>query len=133
MPFRDKFAGCPDCNEAMTSFSVIGSKYLVCPKCRGAWVSHPTLLELVRHMRLDAKLEMLSVEDDRDNASIQLSVSQDPPPGDSGRRCPTCNGRLAAQHIENINVDVCDTHGVWFDAEELQSVLYRISSASQDA
>jgi Zn-finger nucleic acid-binding protein len=208
----------------MTSFSVIGSKYLVCPECQGAWVSHPTLLELMRHMRLDAELEMWTVEDKRDDrlntskAAIRFSISKEgvpagellldqqiirlgklpschvhldhqtvrprhaviefsaervlvgalgskaptyvngeiidesvlhdgdllrigkfdlrialpsntnPPPRDSGHRCPTCNGLLSPQHIENINVDVCDTHGVWFDAKELESVLHRISS-----
>lgn len=212
----------------MTSFSVIGSKYLVCPECRGAWVSHPTLLELVRYMRIDARLEMWTVEDKRDQrdnmnkTAIRFSASQagvpigqylldqpiiklgklsschvqlshdsvsrmhavieftraaievidlgssagtyvngqkinksalddgdvlrlgeidlrialipreTPPRQDAKRRCPTCNGRLSSQHVEDINVDVCDSHGVWFDAEELQSVLHRIGSPAQD-
>ncbi len=47
--------------------------------------------------------------------------SSDGPP--SRHRCLDCQKQMAAKHIEEINVDVCDDHGVWFDARELQQVL----------
>jgi Zn-finger nucleic acid-binding protein len=40
----------------------------------------------------------------------------------AGRPCPDCQAPLARQIMHPCEVDVCPTHGTWFDAHELRAV-----------
>ncbi len=41
-------------------------------------------------------------------------------------RCVKCDGSLSTVHIDDVDVDQCDScAGIWFDAHELERVLRR--------
>ena len=47
--------------------------------------------------------------------------------GRGARSCLSCDTVLSGKYVEAIHVDVCESHGVWFDKDELQTLLYRVS------
>lgn len=117
MPFRDKRVHCIACAGFFADFRAVGCQFLRCERCEGAWVRHAVIRRLVSLMRSDAEVELM------DAATPDLK----------GKRelvCPTCDAALVSQELEGVHVDVCASHGLWFDADELQSVLHRISGAS---
>ncbi len=64
----------------------------------------------------------------RDNAVVEF-VLQAGDGSDEGkdRLCLSCDCVLSGRYLEEIHVDVCELHGVWFDEDELQEILHRIS------
>lgn len=76
----------------------------VCPGCRGAWVVSGTIAPLLepRFGPLDA-LPLVP----RPYAAL---------------RCPDCRSELERRRIADIEVDICEAHGVWFDHRELERV-----------
>ena len=40
------------------------------------------------------------------------------------RGCPRCSAAMATCTLLDVTVDRCDTHGVWFDRDELARALY---------
>ena len=43
------------------------------------------------------------------------------------RPCPVCGEALVAERKHDIEVDVCEEHGIWLDAGELETVVGRLN------
>ena len=114
MPFRDKRVACIGCDGTLTDFNAVGCHFLRCNRCKGAWVTHTMLERLCGLMRPNAVVEFV----------LRASTATD---GSNTPSCVSCDVVLSGRYIEEIHVDVCDAHGVWFDEDELQIVLLRIS------
>jgi hypothetical protein len=76
----------------------------------------------------------LSVEDVRDMASSMQSppapveIAGTPATDRSQLPCPTCTDPMDAVNVFGIPLDVCTKrHGIWFDANELSSLLFRVA------
>ena len=41
--------------------------------------------------------------------------------------CPTCREGMQLRSLYAVPIDICEKHGIWFDANELASVLMRAS------
>ena len=75
--------------------------------CGGAWLSEARLVEM---------------EQDMKGSLVVLPWS----PRDSEHRaCPVCTNEMLAVSLLEVALDRCPAHGVWFDANELASVLQR--------
>jgi Zn-finger nucleic acid-binding protein len=64
--------------------------------------------------------------DTANRAPVELAQMTDkitPTKDASGeRRCPECRQTLVRETIGNVEIDVCDDHGTWFDPRELEQV-----------
>ena len=45
--------------------------------------------------------------------------------------CPVCRARMVVERAHGVPIDVCPTHGVWFDLGELPALLDRVRSGAR--
>jgi Zn-finger nucleic acid-binding protein len=105
---------CPVCKSAMITLELAEVEIDHCVRCGGIW--------------LDAGELGLLVEDPARAQSLLASLPEDHAAGESARRCPICDGKMAkvvvAPSKPPMLIDKCRrSDGLWFDRDELQSVL----------
>jgi len=116
--FRDDFAPCPACKSALDP----QGRRLACAACGGVFVTETELAE------------MFVMMDENDKRSVEARLGRGLPgpevegpgftPGpEEDRMCPLCATKMLAVTLEDIPLERCVEHGIWFDAEELQKVL----------
>ncbi|MBI2084617.1 MAG: zf-TFIIB domain-containing protein [Candidatus Aenigmarchaeota archaeon] len=37
--------------------------------------------------------------------------------------CPVCKQRMQVKTIEDVKVDVCESHGIWLDKGEVEALM----------
>ncbi|MCS7238770.1 MAG: hypothetical protein NZ899_10950 [Thermoguttaceae bacterium] len=99
----------------------LGQKPLVeRPRCGGIWLSHGELAQLIR--RADSGIASNLQEPERSlsprrtyRASERVAYYP----------CPVCKQLMnrRCQYGTSVIVDICGRHGLWFDADELATVL----------
>ncbi len=87
---------CIDCNAEMKTSRCA---------CGGAWLSDAKLTEMAQ----DMKGSMVALP------WVARTGIQ--------RACPVCAKEMVTVSLLEVQLDRCADHGVWFDAEELQTVL----------
>jgi Zn-finger nucleic acid-binding protein len=75
--------------------------------CGAAWLADDKLISMAR-----------------DAAGVLVKLPWQDRTG-APRPCPVCTTNMLTVSIEDVALDRCPTHGVWFDPEELQKVLAR--------
>ncbi|MBA3818235.1 MAG: zf-TFIIB domain-containing protein [Deltaproteobacteria bacterium] len=100
--YRDHRLPCPVC--AASDLSFLGDRW-TCDECHGLLVEEAALAAMVMEL----------TEQPWDIPAIGGAVGP--------RRCPVCEGAMPRQLLEEVTVDRCATHGVWFDPQELETVL----------
>lgn len=147
MVYRDRFPNCFQCGIALKRFTVMSHAYGRCEECGGAWVEHAVLQGMVEEMREEAVPAMYEVKRRGDRRCLQcqqpmkvarlLGIEQ---------FLATLMNRHLPSFVEQLGgpdaltaalkvapfVDVCEDHGVWFDREELQTVLMAASGHAGD-
>lgn len=106
MAYRDEHEKCPRCGTDLTD-AVVG---LACTNCRGLWISPASVWEMAANMQTPPGI-------------IELPFAED-----SGRdklSCPTCRESMLLRSLYAVPIDICEKHGIWFDANELAAVLVR--------
>lgn len=103
--YKDQPLTCPVDNSELRFY---GDRY-ACDHCAGTFV-------------LDAAFEAMVMD-------ISKSPWDLPPPtGAQGSRgCPVCRTAMLTEDIEQVPLDRCPQHGLWFDAVELRVTLERAS------
>ena len=105
-----------------------GADMYTCDKCNGLWVDTTTLQKLVAE-RLKPSPLLGSGISAPPAPRVKLEAVQYAP-------CPICKNlmnRLNFAHASGVIVDVCTSHGTWFDADELRRVLEFIAAGGLDA
>ena len=46
-------------------------------------------------------------------------------------KCPVCATDMAVERLHGIAIDVCRTHGMWFDVGEAQLLVRRVESGER--
>ena len=115
--FRDTFDCCPRCGTALED----AGSARACRSCGGAFVEEPVLAEMILKMlppppRVFGRLEL-----------SELQRTGQP------LACPSCAGAMTPTAIHDVELDHCKKHGVWFDPDELQLMLYRVADPSKFA
>jgi Zn-finger nucleic acid-binding protein len=41
-------------------------------------------------------------------------------------KCPVCGAAMRTDRRNNVQIDVCDVHGIWLDAGELEAIVSSI-------
>jgi Zn-finger nucleic acid-binding protein len=105
---------CPACRRPFAGFGGSAGQLSECTGCGGQFVEHALLKELLERREV---LRGVVVNPPRANPLGQ-PVRYLP--------CPACRSVMNRKNFgdsSGIVVDVCTTHGVWFDAGELPRVL----------
>lgn len=103
-----------------------------CPACTGMWLSRESVERLVASHADDAIVLALAPGVGAASASRAKGVSQT---SVRYRKCPECSAlmnRVNYARISGIVVDVCKTHGTWFDAHELPALLEFVRQGGLD-
>lgn len=93
---------------------------LECGSCAGVWLGHPTFDALQERARREVVPEPLAAAP-RPEAGRPRS-----PEKVTYRPCPVCRKlmvRRAFAGSSGVVLDLCGTHGLWFDASELEATL----------
>lgn len=119
---------CPDCRKPMEGRTLGEVPVQTCPSCAGIWMEA-------------THLQTLAEARDRRHAALQLLPEAEGPGGpDLNRpvryhRCLVCDQVMNRQNyarISGIILDVCRTHGTWFERDELRRVLAFIDQGGLD-
>jgi Zn-finger nucleic acid-binding protein len=103
--YRDELEKCPRCSaDLVDAGSVRG-----CAACGGQWVPAQVLQDMAVNMQIVAK-------------PIRLRWQRDAKPKQV-LRCPTCGEPMETWKLYEVPIDRCATHGLWFDRDELMTVL----------
>jgi Zn-finger nucleic acid-binding protein len=111
---------CPRCHEALVAHLVGDIALDDCPRCGGTFVDRVTLERLLgerREARAEAILGAFSTGGDGPLPT---------PPGPLYVKCPDCGGVMNRKQFargSHVIVDVCRSHGSWFDAHELPRIV----------
>lgn len=96
---------CPRCFRPNVTMKLVTLKEgHGCVGCRGIWLSSEKI-----HWMTDGSLGQFG----------------DLSPGDDNTlpRCPVCERKLKPCHLTDVEIDVCDLHGIWFDPDELERLV----------
>jgi Zn-finger nucleic acid-binding protein len=105
---------CPRCQIGMKIVTVGTASLLECGQCEGIWVDADTLQQICADREKQA---FVSVTPSALNQPLQLERTIHYIP------CPICHelmNRVQFAKCSHIVVDVCSSHGTWFDKDELQ-------------
>lgn len=116
---RSELAGgeallCPRCRIGMKTVTVGTTSLLECGQCEGIWVDADTLQQISADREKQA---FVSAAPSGLNQPLQLEKTIRYVP------CPVCHelmNRVQFAQCSHIIVDVCSSHGTWFDKDELQ-------------
>lgn len=109
--YRDNNDLCPRCGTPLVQAGAARG----CEGCRGVWLP----AEDVRDMAARMQIPPTPVE------LIGTSANRQPLP------CPDCTEPMDTVDIFGIPLDLCKKrHGIWFDANELGSLLFRVAKPS---
>ena len=81
---------------------------LRCTRCEGAWVSEEALVAI-----LEQRASTL--------VSLPWATREDKP-----RPCAVCTQTMQTVDLGSVQLDRCAQHGVWFDANELTTLLRQV-------
>src|SRR4051812_26754395 len=115
---KDADLSCPRCSLALGRTVAREVPAAVCGRCAGIWLDRETFRELCDEPARYARL-----------FGPPLLVA---PSGDLARylSCPDCAELMHRKGFPkgaDIVIDLCMDHGVWFDQDELQRILARLS------
>lgn len=109
MMYRDNSDLCPRCGTPLVQAGAARG----CEGCRGVWLS----AEHVRDMAASMQTPPAPV----DLAGTKENAQALP--------CPDCTEPMETVRTFGVAIDVCKKrHGIWFDANELAALLFRIAS-----
>jgi Zn-finger nucleic acid-binding protein/catechol 2,3-dioxygenase-like lactoylglutathione lyase family enzyme len=116
---------CPRCEKQLVWMTTTQFGALVCPKCHGMWVERNTWDAVVRLTEQMGRSELA-----RPGASdsAKKAEAQDV-------ACLVCGTRCLRilSWAGGVEVDVCSPHGLWFDRDELQTILDDVARCAQQA
>jgi Zn-finger nucleic acid-binding protein len=104
--YRDEYERCPRCHVELIDTGSVRS----CTACRGQWATQAALMEMAAEMT-------------RPNPP---RVAFSPHQRAEQLACPSCGDGMGTWRYHSIELDRCEKHGIWFDRDELQHVLYAV-------
>ena len=128
--FEDTDLQCPSCDHSQLhsrQFEGQNFSFKECNSCAGIWVSN----EIFKHLEKEAKLKAISGMNEKNEIKYTTSNEKPANPKNFYRKCPYCEVMMNRKNYagsSGIVLDVCKTHGVWFDIHELDQIVNYIQS-----
>jgi Zn-finger nucleic acid-binding protein len=105
----------PDSKPLMQPFELRTIHLDECNKCGGVWLDNGTFDRILRDAQAQADaLSMLGVMKGIAERNVRYL------------RCPLCDQQMARHNYarrSGVIIDICPSHGLWFDNEELRRVV----------
>ena len=102
---------CPVCRVALSQAGYTER----CPKCTGAWIHEDALVGMMQ-----------------ERTSAMVFLPWQPRDRDQERSCAVCTKPMQAVSLGTVALDRCADHGVWFDPEELASLMKQAKAFKAD-
>ena len=119
---------CPRCRQDLTIANVGNQKVLECQACGGLWLDTPSFERICANSEnQSAVLGSTSIKP-IDLEALEAKVTYVPCP-----ECAQLMNRVNFAHCSGVIVDVCKSHGVWFDRDELSRIVEFIRSGGLEA
>lgn len=114
---------CPGCDGDVLHLIDVGEHRIEeCAACGGVFVEQTTLSRLVRERAVESEATVVDrPRTQRDKAVAEVTY----------RACPQCQKVMMRKNFgrsSGVIVDVCHSHGTWFDPDELTHVLEFVAS-----
>jgi Zn-finger nucleic acid-binding protein len=101
--YRDSEVSCPRCGVAL----IDAGSARACNECHGLWLEQVVLHHMVEQMQTPpAPISLTFAKHERTPLS-----------------CPECSDAMTTLKLQDVEIDRCEKHGLWFDRDELQIVL----------
>ncbi len=104
---------CPRCRDALTPGKARNVTLHACGHCGGVWVDPVCADRMLDAYEADA---LLLADRISQSAAKRTDTSHKRIP------CAVCDTPMRVRHLHGVDIDHCDDHGTWFDADELRSV-----------
>lgn len=114
MPFRARELRCPDCKESLATIRLQGHRADRCDRCQGIWFEPAAFFSLCLEHRPEAVPELMVHND-----------------GTPKRACPACAEDMEIAWMDFLQLDQCESHGIWLDDGELKRALDGDTGAEQ--
>ncbi|MCL1907812.1 MAG: zf-TFIIB domain-containing protein [Holophagaceae bacterium] len=108
---------CPNCKLAMEESILGDAKLHNCVRCGGSWLDSEVFENLSADREQRGRV-MLGLGSNVGSVAPETAITYRP--------CPICNklmNRLNYAKISGVILDLCKSHGVWFDKDELGAVI----------
>jgi Zn-finger nucleic acid-binding protein len=118
---------CPRCHVEMNAVALGSTSLQECPRCEGIWVDATALQQICADRERQAAVLGMPGPPPTSGPVTMEKVSYIP--------CPVCKqlmNRVNFAHCSNVVVDVCRTHGTWFDRDELRRVVEFIRAGGME-
>jgi len=108
---------CPRCHADLEKLSIGGTDMRGCAQCDGLWVNATTFADICAER--EKQSSVLGYLNNRTVRGQPLTKVNYVP-------CPDCKQLMNRNNFaraSGVIVDICKAHGVWFDADELPSII----------
>lgn len=113
----DDESDCPRCRSKLVVLDIDEISFRGCEKCDGLWIDGETFETVCAdHERQAAVLTFLNDRTHRGSSMTKISYVP----------CPDCGQLMNRNNFakaSGVIVDICKQHGVWFDADELPTII----------
>ncbi len=103
---------CPRCSVPMFSATANTTLALGCRRCGGIMIDRSSASKMVD----DSETQALAAQTAAASEAAAVDTSQE------GIPCPYCQLPMDHARLFGVDVDVCPTHGTWFDRDELRQI-----------
>lgn len=112
---------CPHCRRRLDTVRVEGVELSGCGRCGGIWLDNESARMLVARPQR-------TVADLANRASANASKALKP--REANPACPVCGATLERVRRFDLDLDLCNEHGTWFDSYELQTLTHKLLSVT---
>ncbi len=126
---RHTALNCPVCENEKLQHRCIGAQSLSiteCGRCAGMYLGQDVFRTLAQ----------TAIEKGQAPSGHNSPSPIQPQQGPMYRRCPECAQHMNRQNygrVSGVIVDICRQHGYWFDAHELDTILYWLRQGGAQA
>lgn len=109
---------CPDCRSALVARQAGAVGFSECPRCGGLFLTREAFDAVTKDAGARASVKSVEPEAASRDANLAAKFHY--------RKCPACSALMGRSNYaggSGIMVDVCRTHGVWFDRGELTAIV----------
>lgn len=124
--FEGDNADCPRCRGALEKLEIGETALLGCGKCDGLWIAPTTFEDICADA--EKRSAVLGFFEKREKRPPTLTKVNYVP-------CPTCSQLMNRSNFarsSGVIIDICKQHGVWFDADELPTIVKFIQNGGME-
>ena len=106
---------CPRCGATLQAISVAGTPLKQCPRCGGLWVG----AEMFERICADRESQAAAL-------GLRPPVTVSAEQGVAYLKCPQCSQLMSRKNFaqrSGVIIDMCRSHGIWFDRDELRRII----------